>query len=608
MATSLKRNRGGIRQRLDDYTDSTKPALESGLANFLLEQFAWGSMSPQLVQQIAMLAVKDINNVISTGGYLKDLEQISRIGGQGKLSNNMHRDLQQFQQKSLIPLPFEVSMPFADVGPQKQYMMLPHELFSSLYHNYRDQWNEIMLPSSDKLLEFWEAQSTHPNMDGNPIKSRPDYKTRCLPIGLHGDEVPITGKGKVWSKSMLTFEWTSLLGKGWSASRMMWIWSSFDKMLDTSEHGTLAHFWKVFSWSCYWLQQGRWPTHDWQGNQYPPESEACRKANTPLADGYYATIYAVMGDLDYFAKTLELPRSTSSNPCALCKCTLRGSTSWKNNDQNAEWLGLCWKPLEWVVWDGRSKIELFSIPGVSGATVAVDYMHSKYLGSDQYQFGSVLYVICYHILANPPKQNLAECWAAILSFYKANNTKHRYQNITKLSMFVRKSGVIKLRGKAAEIKGFSAAIGHIWQQYMNPTLEIHQKIKLMLKLNLKMEEMMDLYTDQIKFPAAAAQKFVEYGFAMFQLQKEINHHFNEDPDVTKQLFNSTAKCHMVLHSCLLSDRINPKLVWCFMGEDFMRKIQKLGESCVRGNKAAAVSQKMMMHYRLAMHFHLKFHN
>jgi hypothetical protein len=34
-----------------------------------------------------------------------------------------------------------------------------------------------------------------------------------------------------------------------------------------------------------------------------------------------------------------------------------------------------------------------------------------------------------------------------------------------------------------------------------------------------------------------------------------------------------------------------------MGEDFMRKIQKLGESSVRGNKATAVSQKMMMHYR-----------
>jgi hypothetical protein len=45
-----------------------------------------------------------------------------------------------------------------------------------------------------------------------------------------------------------------------------------------------------------------------------------------------------------------------------------------------------------------------------------------------------------------------------------------------------------------------------------------------------------------------------------------------------------------------------------MGEDFMRKIQKLGESSVRGNKAAAVSQKMMMHYRLAMHLYLKSHN
>ena len=93
MAESLKRKRGGIRQRLDGFAESTKPALESGLANFLLEQFAWGYMSPQLVQQIALLAVKDINNVVSTGGYLKDLEQLSRIGGQGGLANNMRRDL-----------------------------------------------------------------------------------------------------------------------------------------------------------------------------------------------------------------------------------------------------------------------------------------------------------------------------------------------------------------------------------------------------------------------------------------------------------------------------------------------------------------------------------
>jgi hypothetical protein len=384
---------------------------------------------------------------------LKELEQISKIGGAGNLSNNMHRDLQQFQQKSLLPQPFEVEMPFAGVGLQKQYIMLPHELFSSLYHNYKEQWDSILLPDPSKLVEFWEAQSTHPNMEGNPIQSRPDYKTKCLPIGFHGDEVPITGKGKVWSKSMLTFEWTSLL--------------------DTAETGTLPFFWKILSWSFYWLQQGKWPTHDWQNNQYPPESEAGRKANTPLADGYYATIWAIMGDLDYFAKTLQLPRSTSSNPCALCRCTLHGNTSWKNNGLNAEWLSLCWKPLQWVAWDGRSKIELFSIPGVSGVTVALDYMHSKYLGSDQYQFGSVLYVLCYMVLPNQPKQNLSQCWASILSFYKENNTKHRYQNITKLTMFIRKSGVIKLRGKAAEMKCFSAAILHIWQLYMNDSLEIH---------------------------------------------------------------------------------------------------------------------------------------
>ena len=46
------------------YTESTKPALESIYANYLLQQFAWGCVSPQLIQQIAMLHVEYVDNVI----------------------------------------------------------------------------------------------------------------------------------------------------------------------------------------------------------------------------------------------------------------------------------------------------------------------------------------------------------------------------------------------------------------------------------------------------------------------------------------------------------------------------------------------------------------
>ena len=81
---------------------------------------------------------------------------------------------------------------------------------------------------------------------------------------------------------------------------------------------------------------------------------------------------------------------------------------------------------------------MFEAVGVTVCTVALDYMHSKYIGSDQYTSGSVLYLLCFIMLPKSPKENLADCWAFIKDYYKAHGTKHRYASIEKLSMFVRK--------------------------------------------------------------------------------------------------------------------------------------------------------------------------
>jgi hypothetical protein len=35
------------------------------------------------------------------------------------------------------------------------------------------------------------------------------------------------------------------------------------------------------------------------------------------------------------------------------------------------------------------------------------------------------------------------------------------------------------------------------------------------------------------------------------------------------LFQVTSKTHMALHCALLSKHINPRVVWCFSGEDMM---------------------------------------
>ena len=65
--------------------------------------------------------------------------------------------------------------------------------------------------------------------------------------------------------------------------------------------------------------------------------------------------------------------------------------------------------------------------------------------------------------------------------------------------------------------------------------------------------------------------------------------------------------HCVLESSLLSGFINPAIVWCFIGEDFMKRIQQLGESCVEGLNAAQAFLKMMSHYRVGMQLQFSKH-
>ena len=602
MEPPFKKRRGGVRQRLQKDGVANPVKVESALANYLLSEFAWGGMSVQTVQKIASLALKDALQ-IKSGGQLSDLETLAKLGGTSSLSNNMHRDImKKFNHFSSLPEGQDVGMVFKNSADDKvQKVMLPHELFSAIYNSYPQAWDKIMIPNNQKLVEFWNAQENHPNMEGNPIKDRPDYKTKCVPLGFHGDEVPITGKGKCWCKSMLTFEWCSLVGFGSTCEKMLWVWGSFEKIMVAE---TLPTFFRVLAWSFFWLQQGRWPTQDWQGNPYPRSTVEGQRAGKLLANGFYATIWAVMGDLDYLNKTLQLPRSTSHHPCTLCRCTLNGPLSWKQNDDQAEWITSCWKPLEWIAWDGRSKVELFSIPGISAVSVALDYMHNKYLGADQYLYGSILYLLCYTILPSSPTQNLATCWQKIVDFYKANNVKNRFRSILKLSMFIRKTGVVKLRGKAGELKGICQAMLHLWQQHMNPNLETHGKIHLLLKMNSEIEEELSLFSDEICLPKRSADKCVRLGFAMIQLGSALQSHFADDEDCDKQLFNVTAKFHMILHSLKLSYFIHPCRVWCFMGEDFMRTVQKIGESCVRGLQPTVVSSKMMSHYRLGLHLEL----
>lgn len=106
----------------------------------------------------------------------------------------------------------------------------------------------------------------HPLMEGLGL----DEATlkMCVPFGVHGDEVPITGVGKVWSKSALTFQIFSLMAAASCLATkelMLWVWSVFEKLCVAGIGGTIDTFMHIFKWSWEALASGKWPEEDWRG-------------------------------------------------------------------------------------------------------------------------------------------------------------------------------------------------------------------------------------------------------------------------------------------------------------------------------------------------------
>ena len=165
----------------------------------------------------------------------------------------------------------------------------------------------------------------------------------------------------------------------------------------------------------------------WPDNVVSPKirwtrnSKDALRSGTPLAGGYKGCLWSIIGDLDYLVSVLGLPNFNSARPCSLCRCSLAGANSWSNFTPAAAWRTQCWTHRAWKRWDSRSKCPLFDLNFVSALSVHLDYMHCKYLGVDQYTYGSVLALLCCKVMGGSPLQNLQAVWADIKVFYREWN-------------------------------------------------------------------------------------------------------------------------------------------------------------------------------------------
>ena len=94
-----------------------------------------------------------------------------------------------------FPAPYYVRTPMK-VGPNDEVeyrewpILLPHEMFGSLYTNFREHF-EARFGTQEDIDRYWRDVNLEcPAMRNHPIKQRPDFMQRTIPLRLHGDGVP----------------------------------------------------------------------------------------------------------------------------------------------------------------------------------------------------------------------------------------------------------------------------------------------------------------------------------------------------------------------------------------------------------------------------------
>ena len=597
-----KKRKGGVQQRMEEANAELRQ--ESAVCSLLMLMLAQGILSGTVVHKISQAAAKDIEQA-REGAIFPDLEKMARLKQGRNLVRSVHDAL---SKASSLPMPLTLEIPFKD-GYHPSSILLPHEYFASMFESF-DNWSRTILPDASKLPAFWAVFDSHPAMTGHPVRRKANYRTHCIPISVHGDEVPVVGVGKIWCRSLLSFSWASIIANACGAQCedvMFFIWAVFEKFCTPGTSrvlGTMQAFWQVLRWSFESLFTGVWPSSDWRGNRYDPASPEGQKAGKPLAGGYYGCLVQLCGDLDYFSKWMNLPVSTNHlKPCGLCKATFNGPLSWMDNRENSPWQATLLTPTNWSEhW--QSTCALFALPGMNALCVGMDYMHNMFLGWLQYAYGSIFYLLTHECLSLEPLANLKTVWTFIKEIQRHDASRHGYRHrLDKLSMFTKQKGYPKLKGRAADIKGLDKALQLCWTQYMFPDNMQHAQIAAFLALNVEIAEILDTYSPKyghMGVPAGPYEDMCTKVAQMAQLHLQLCEHY-KDQEVS--LFNMTSKTHFVIHSIQLSKHLHPSLAWCFKGENSMKLVQRLFKSCLAGNKhwavgrVAALKQRHLLHLR-----------
>ena len=162
------------------------------------------------------------------------------------------------------------------LGMVSTEIFLPHEIFSKVYSHYPAAFRKIFAADKEECERFWSEVEDHPALVGHPIKNEPNWQSKTVPLSLHGDDTPIAGRGKSWSKQMTFWSVASLLVSSSTKLSQVYLYSLFDKLMLSATPdsatgpcpgATVAKAMKLLAWSFYHLYLGVWPTTPFESTE-----------------------------------------------------------------------------------------------------------------------------------------------------------------------------------------------------------------------------------------------------------------------------------------------------------------------------------------------------
>ena len=188
-------------------------------------------------------------------------------------------------------------------------------------------------------------------------------------------------------------------------------------------------------------------------------------------------------------------------------------------------------------------------------------------------------------------------WEKMSEYHDQKPTPCKYNNM-KLSMFINpekpRAKMAKLKGRGAEVKALIPALLSVWKQYyMVDGVQQHEEIALALESSARVDEILDDHKTDYKLPGPVAAEFETHIWIFLIMQNSLAMHFSGLGDM---LFDIIPKSHYLAHIGLFAKYLNPRLGWCYAGEDFMHTVQTIGATAAIGNRPVKCGSKLFQKY------------